>query len=82
MVIAKSFANHMQHTGRVSCTACQEPHVTKRLLTTIKSDKVEIAFILALFYLLKPLTNDGGEEIVVPGDNPRLKPENSNRAET
>ena len=36
----------------------------------IKFDRVEIAFIVALLYWLKPLTHGGGEETGVPGENP------------
>ena len=36
----------------------------------MKTDRVEITFISALFYWLKQLTNEGGEETVVPGENP------------
>ena len=44
-------------------------HVVRRDSSTIRSDRVEIAFILALFYWLKPLTDEGGEETGVPGEN-------------
>ena len=33
-------------------------------------DRVEIVFILALFHLLKPLTDEGREETRIPGENP------------
>ena len=36
----------------------------------MKSDSVEIAFILVSFHWLKPLTDDRGEETRVPGENP------------
>ena len=45
-------------------------HVVGRDSSAVKFDRVEIAFILALFYWLKPLTDDGGEETGVPGENP------------
>ena len=44
--------------------------MVRRASSTIKFDRVEIAFIVALFYWLKPLTNEGGEETGVPGENP------------
>ena len=33
-------------------------------------NRVEIAFILVLLYRLKQLTDEGGEETGVPGENP------------
>ena len=36
-------------------------------------DRVEISFILALLYWLEPLTDEGGEETGVPGENPWLR---------
>ena len=42
-------------------------HVARRDSSTIKFDRVEIAFILALFYWLKPLTGEGWEETGLPG---------------
>ena len=35
----------------------------------MKSDRVEIAFISALLYWLKPLTDEGREETGVPREN-------------
>ena len=45
-------------------------HEIRRYSSAIKFDRVEIAFIVALFHWLKPLTDDGGEETGVPGENP------------
>ena len=45
-------------------------HLVRRDSSAVKFDRVEIAFILALFYWLKPLTDEGGEETGVPGENP------------
>ena len=45
-------------------------HLVRRDSSAVKSDRVEIAFILALFYWLKPLNNEGGEETRVPGEKP------------
>ena len=42
-------------------------HLVLRDSSAIKFDRVEIAFIAALFYWLKPLTDEGGEETGVPG---------------
>ena len=62
-------------------------HMVRRDSSANKFDRVEIAFTLALFYWLKPLTNEGGEETGVPGENLLatnfrkcyiLKPEDSN----
>ena len=38
----------------------------RRDSSAVKFDRDEIAFILALFYWLKPLTVEGGEETGVP----------------
>ena len=38
--------------------------------TAIKSDRAEIAFILALFDWLNHWTDEWGEETGVPGENP------------
>ena len=54
----RSNAYHVQHVVR---------HVVRKGSSTSKFDRVEIAFILA-FYWLKPLTNEGGEETGVPGE--------------
>ena len=51
---AQSCANHMQHIQRLSHATWYEG--TAQLLSVT----VEIAFILALFYWLKPLTDEGG----------------------
>ena len=67
-------AYHVQH---VMC------HVVRRDSTAIKFDRLEIAIIFALFYWLKPLTDEGGEEYSekTPDDELQkchiLKPENS-----
>ena len=48
-----SCANHMQHIERLSCVTWRLTcHVVPRDSSTIKSDRDEIAFIWALFYLL------------------------------
>ena len=56
-----SSAYHVEH---VVC------HVVGRDSSAIRFDRIEIAFILALSYFLKPLTDEGGEETRVPGENP------------
>ena len=38
--------------------------------SAVKLDRVLIAFILALFYWLKPLKGEGGEKTGVPGETP------------
>ena len=52
---------HMQHVVY---------HMAQRNSSAIKFDRVEIAYIVALSYWLKPLTNEGGEETRVPRENP------------
>ena len=56
-----SSAYHVQHA------VC---HLVRRDSSAIMFDRVEIAFILALLYWLKPLTEEGGEETGVLGENP------------
>ena len=65
--------NHVQITCNTSSAYHMQPavcHLVWRDSSAIKFDRVEIAFILALFYWLEPLTNEGGEETGVPGENP------------
>ena len=45
-------------------------HLVRGDSSAIVFNRVEIAFILALFYWLKPLTDEGEEETGVPGENP------------
>ena len=61
-------------------------HVVGRDSSAVKFDRAEIAFTLTVFYCLKPLPDEGGQETRVPGKklltiNFRkchiLKPENS-----
>ena len=47
-----------------------ECHVVRSDSSVIKFDRVKIASILALLYWLKPLTDEGGEEIKAPGEKP------------
>ena len=50
---AQSCANHMQHIERLSRATCRATcHVIRRDSSAIKFDRVEIAFIWALFYWL------------------------------
>ena len=55
-------------------SAYQEQHVMCHMVrkdtSAIKFDRVELIFTLALFYGLKPLTSEGGEETRVPVENP------------
>ena len=56
------------HQALIICNmSCRLPLVL-RDGPAIEFDRVEMAFILALFYWLKPLTNEGGEEAGVPGN--------------
>ena len=45
-------------------------HLVRRDSSAVKFDRVEIAFILALLYWLKPLTVEGGEETGEREENP------------
>ena len=49
---AQSCANHVQHIERLSSATCVTYHVVLRGSSAVKFDRVEIAFILALFYWL------------------------------
>ena len=44
-------------------------HLGQRNSSANKFDRVEIAFIIPLFYWLKLLTDEGGEGTGVPGEN-------------
>ena len=65
-IVCKLRATHLgtYHVQHVVC------HVIQRHSSAVKFDKVKIAFILVLFYWLKRLTNKGGEETGVLGENP------------
>ena len=54
--------NHAQ----VRCNILSAYHVQPAIMF----DRADITFILALFELLKPLIDEGGEETGVPGENP------------
>ena len=62
-----SCANHVQHTKHSPRATCCVHCGTKGQFS---DDRVEIAFILALFHWLKPLTDKGGKQTEVPGENP------------
>ena len=65
--------NRVQITRNTSSAHHLQPavcHLVRRGSSAIKFYRVEIAFILALFYWLKPLTDEGGEETGVPRENP------------
>ena len=67
----RSCANHVQHIERFShATYHVMCHVVQRDSSAIKFDRVEIAFMLALFYWVNHQPNEGGEETGVPGENP------------
>ena len=61
-----SGAFHAQHT------VC---HVVRIDSSAIKFDRAEIAFILASFHWLKPLTDERGEETEVPGETSDDEPQ-------
>ena len=56
-----SGAHHMK------CVVC---HMVCRDSSTIRSDRVQTAFTLVVFYGLKQFTDEGREETGVPGENP------------
>ena len=60
MARGQSCANHVQHIGRLSRQHAVF-HVLRRESSTVKFDRAEIAFILALLHWLKLLTNEIGE---------------------
>ena len=66
---AQSWANQGQHTGHMSRATCRVSRGTKDTSAT-KFDRTETALILAPFYWLKPLTDEGEEETRVPKENP------------
>ena len=65
--------DHLQITCNTSSAYHVQPaicHSVRMDSSAIKFDRVEITFISASFYGLKPLTDEGGEETGVPGENP------------
>ena len=65
--------NPVQITFNTSSAYHVQPavcHLVRRDSSAFKFDRVELSFIFALFYWLKPLTDEGGEETGVPGENP------------
>ena len=67
----------VRYRVQITCNTSSDYHVqhvmcevVRRDSSAIKADRVEIAFIIALFYWLKPLTNEEGEETRVPRENP------------
>ena len=68
---APSCANHVQHIERLSHATCRVTcHLVLRDSSAIKFDRVEIAFYLSFILLAELLTDEGGEETGVPGENP------------
>ena len=59
VVRAQSCAKHVQHVRRLPRATCRAPSGRDR--SAMKSDRIQIAFILALVLWLKPLTDDGEE---------------------
>ena len=65
--------NGVQITCNTSSACHVQPavcHVVRSISSATKFDRYEITFILALFYWLKQLTDEGGEETGVPIENP------------
>ena len=52
------------------CTGGPDGSLTRKESSATKFDRVEMAFIFALFHWLKPLNNKGREETGLLGDNP------------
>ena len=68
---AKLCANHVQHIECLSRATCRVAcHVVRRDSSAIKFDRVEIAFIWAVFYGLNHWTDEGEEKTRVPRENP------------
>ena len=66
-IVCKSRATNTSSVYHVQHIVC---HVARRDSSAIKFGRVEIAFILALFSWMKPLTDEEGEETGVSGENP------------
>ena len=66
-IVCKSRATHR---ALITCKCHVTCQVVRRDSSAIKLDRVEIAFIWALFYWLNHYTNGGGEKTGVPGENP------------
>ena len=70
-----SAMNCLQHarSSGLGAIVCKSRATHPALVTRkchVKFDRVEIAFIWALFYWLNHLTDEGGEETGVPRENP------------
>ena len=72
MARAPTYANHVQHVGRLSREICHVP-VVGRDSSAIKFDGVAIAFILTLLHWLKALTGEEGEKTGIPRENFRRR---------
>ena len=76
MARAQSRANNVRvsrDTCLVTChVSCYVPRGAKvrKDSSTIKFDRVEIALIWGFVLPAEPLTDEGGEETGVPGENP------------
>ena len=59
---------------KITCNTSSAFHVQRVVFHFVRRDssaiKFEMAFILAWLYWLKPLSDEGGEETGVPGENP------------
>ena len=66
-IVCKSCATHR---ALITCKRHVTYHLVWRDSSAIKFDRVEIAFIWALFYWLNHYSNEGGEETGVPRENP------------
>ena len=69
-IVCKSRATHR---ALITCKCHVTCHLVQRDSSAIKFDRVEIAFIWALFYWLNHQTDEGGEETGVSGENPRRR---------
>ena len=71
MAWAQPYANDVQHIECLSRATCHATcHVVRRDSSAIKFERIEIVFILDLFYCLNHYTDEGGEETGVPKENP------------
>ena len=82
VALAQSCANHVHHVERLSCATCRTCYVTWYVVrwdsSAIKFDRVEIAFIWALFYgwAIKPMKEGRKPEYPekTPGDELQKMP--------
>ena len=64
-----------RNRAQIMCNTSRAYHVQHVIRHGVRRDSsaFEIALNLTLFYLLKPLTDNGGQETGVPEENPRRR---------